>query len=63
MPDEPQDPLPAMMAALDQLRMEAPQIACVYRTYFDAFKSQGFRDAQACYLAAAQTLQNPGTAP
>ena len=61
--DEPEDPLPAIRASLDQMLMMAPEVARAARGWYDAFQGQGFTDSQALYLTAAQLLQDPGTAP
>lgn len=59
----PDDPLPALRAELDQVLAMAPELARMARGYFDAFKGEAFADAQALYLTAVQLKGTPGTAP
>jgi hypothetical protein len=61
--DGPDDPLPALIAGLDQALAIAPQLARVAMGYFTAYKEAGFGDQQALYLAACQLNQSPGKAP
>lgn len=67
MPDEPQDgthdPLPAMIANLDQVIATAPHLARVARGLFDAFTGAGFAEKQALYLTASHLISTPGSAP
>lgn len=63
MADEPEDPLPDLIASLDQLLALAPELARTYRGYYEAFMARGFSDSQALYLSACQVLQTPGKAP
>lgn len=65
MNDEPNDddPLPKLIAELDQAIATAPHLARVARGYFDAFTAEGFSDRQSLHLTATQLLSNPGTAP
>ena len=63
MSEDPEDPLPALRAQMDQMLMLAPELARAARAFFDAYKAQGFEDKQALYLTAAQLLQDPGTPP
>lgn len=60
---QPDDPLPALLAALDQALSMAPQLARMARGYFDAFEHEGFTASQALYLTAAQIHSTPGSAP
>ena len=60
---EPDDPLPALIAELDQAMAMSPLLARTARSMYDAFKGEAFADKQALYLTAAQILGNPGTAP
>lgn len=62
-PSPEDDPLPAMIAKVDQLAMEAPIVARCARAFFEAFNEAGFNEAQATYLTACQILQDPGSAP
>lgn len=59
----PEDPLPALRAEIDQMLAMAPELTRTYRSYFEAFTDKGFSESQALYLTAAQVLQNPGKAP
>ena len=63
MGDPPEDPLPALIAALDQVLAMAPQLARVARGTFEAFTEAGFTESQALYLTAVQLQSDPGTAP
>lgn len=60
---EPDDPLPALKAEIDQMLMLAPELARALSTWFQAFKKEGFNDSQALYLSAVQITQNAGKAP
>ena len=57
------DPLPALIASIDQAIAVAPQIARTLKGHFDACGTEGFTEKQALYLAVAVTLGTPGTAP
>lgn len=59
----PDDPLPRIRAEMDQMVELAPELARLAYGWFEAFSDAGFADSQALYLAAAQMLQDPGTAP
>lgn len=61
--DQPHDPLIALRAQLDQAIAMAPELARTTRGYVDAYLAEGFTERQALYLATAQILQHPGTAP
>lgn len=52
--EQPHDPLPLLVAQLDQALAMASEMARVMRGYYDAFKEQDFTEAQALWLAAAQ---------
>lgn len=60
---DPEDPLPKMIADLDQLAAMAPQLARMARVWFDAFEAEGFNAAQALYLSACTIVQDTGKAP
>lgn len=60
---DPLDELAMLRAQLDQAIALAPELARCARGYFDAFAECGFSEKQALYLAAAQMLQDPGSAP
>lgn len=57
----PHDPLPEIVAGIDQMLAMAPELARAARGYFDAFRAEGFSDAQAIYLTAAQLHSDPGS--
>lgn len=59
----PEDPLPDLIAALDQVIAMAPQMARTARGYFNAFVAEGFMEKQALYLTACQLMDSPGKAP
>ena len=59
----PEDPLPAMIAALDQSLSVLPHLAHATWRCFEAYKAEGFTDSQAVYLAACQMHGGPGEAP
>ncbi|QEC47045.1 hypothetical protein FSW04_05225 [Baekduia soli] len=60
---KPDDPLPALVASIDQLVALAPHAARAARGLFDAFRAEQFSDSQALYLTAASTQDNPLEAP
>jgi hypothetical protein len=49
---EPVDPLPAMLAAIDQALKMVGEQARVTKAHYDAYIEQGFNNKQALYLAA-----------
>ena len=51
---EPDDPLPALMAAVDQGMMVAPTLARWAWALHKAFKAEGFSDEQALRLTMNQ---------
>ena len=59
----PEDPLPALVAAVDQAGATAGMLARLAGAHFEAFKEAGFSESQALYLTAAQIIQDPGQAP
>jgi hypothetical protein len=59
----PDDPLPALIAMIDQLVATAPQIARAARGLFDAFEAEGFGASQALYLTVTQLKDVPGPPP
>lgn len=63
MSDDQHDPLPAMLASLDQALAMAPQIARIYRAMYDAFVAEGFTESQALWLAFAQVNASAGDPP
>jgi hypothetical protein len=56
---QPDDPLPGMIAEIDQLVAVAPQLARAVHGIYSAYRDQGFSDAQAIYLVAATISDNP----
>ena len=54
MNDDPQDPMPALIAAIDQACATAPAIAQYARALFVAFTDEGFTEAQALQLTIAR---------
>lgn len=50
--DQPVDPLPALVAAMEQALMYAPMIARQNKALYDAHVEQGFTEKQALYLTA-----------
>ena len=63
-PDEsPIDPLPGLLADLDQALAMAGQIARLVKGHFDAFVEEGFTEKQALYLAIAHVSGGPGEPP
>lgn len=52
--DSPLDPLPGLLAELDQMLKMVPQAARVARAYYDAYRGEGFSERQALYLVASQ---------
>jgi hypothetical protein len=62
-PEEtPHDPLPALLAEIDQTLKMAGELARVVRTYYDAFLEEGFNDRQALY-AAITWIKGPSEPP
>jgi hypothetical protein len=55
MPDDkpPHDPLPGMIAEIDQALEMIGQQARVTKAAFDAYIEEGFNEKQALYLAAS----------
>ncbi len=51
---EPHDPLPALMAELDQAMKMIPQQARAMRVMFDALLAEGFTYKESLYLTACQ---------
>lgn len=56
----PHDPLPEIIAGIDQMVAMAPQLARAARGFYDAFKAEGFTDSQAAYMTMAQLHSDPG---
>lgn len=52
--DVPQDPLPALIAGIDQAIAMVPQLARYARALFDGLVDEGFTEAQALHLTANQ---------
>jgi hypothetical protein len=52
--DEPHDPLPAMLADLDQALSMVPMLSSLHRGLYDGFRKEGFTDEQALRLTIAQ---------
>lgn len=63
MSDDPHDPLPGILAAVDQALAMSAEISRVTRGFYDAFKDAGFTDAQALWLANAQFKNELGEPP
>lgn len=61
--DMPVDPLPALMADLDQALAMASEVARLLKGHFDAFVEEGFTEKQALYLAIAHVSGGPGEPP
>lgn len=59
----PDDPLPGLIAGIDQMLAIAPHLARTAMGFYEAFRAEGFTDSQAVYLAAVQLKDDPGTAP
>ena len=59
----PDDPLPALIAELDQALSMAPQLARMAMGYYREFEEAGFSSSQAIYLTACQLHGEPGNAP
>lgn len=59
----PEDPLPALQAAIDQMVANAPLLAGAAWGVFQAFAAEGFTESQAIYLTAVQLKDSPGKAP
>lgn len=51
--NEPVDPLPALIAELDQALKMAGQMARIVRAHYEAYLEEGFTDKQALFLAAS----------
>jgi len=51
--DVPEDPLPAMVAALDQLMMVVPQTAKAVHAVYTAYLEAGFSEGQAFEITMA----------
>lgn len=58
--DDVIDPLPGMLAQLDQSLKYAALAAQMVRAQYDAYREQGFSDRQALYLAG-MALNHPET--
>lgn len=61
--DDDYDPMPAILAQVDQTIATAPHIARMAHGYYQAFADEGFTDKQALYLTATQLHGTPGTSP
>lgn len=65
--DQNVDPLPAMMAELDQavamVLANAANVAIAARGAYEAYVAEGFTERQALYLTACGLKDNPGPAP
>lgn len=59
--NDPIDPLPGMIAALDQALEMAGEMARISRSYYLAYKEEGFSEEQALYLCAC--IANPPRPP
>lgn len=59
----PDDPVPALPAEIDQAVATSPLLAGYARGLFNAFKGEGFTDSAALYLAAVHMKDSPGRAP
>lgn len=60
---DPIDPMPGVMAALDQVLALASEMARITRGLFDAYKAEGFSDQQAAYFTVCQIQQGAGPPP
>ncbi len=56
----PDDPIPKLLAEVDQLAAEAPIRAKIVRAVFDALVAEGFDQAPALYLTVAMVSGDPG---
>ena len=52
MSNDPFDPVPGQRAAIEQLRMEAPNVAEALWAFYEAFREAGFNETQAMMLVA-----------
>ncbi len=59
--EEIPDPLPDLIANLDQAVAMAPHLAKMAMGWYDAFLGQGFDPKQSLYLTAVQIIQHPGS--
>jgi hypothetical protein len=57
--DEHNDPLPALIAEIDQTLAMAGELARAVRAYYDAFIEEGFTEKQALYAAVMWIKQPP----
>lgn len=57
----PHDPLPALMAQIDQALEMAGEVARMAKSQYDAYRAESFTDKQSLYLAACS--MNPPQAP
>ena len=60
MADGPHDPLPAMIAGIDQMISTAPQLARGAYGLFTAFVGEGFTEPQALHLTISILTANLG---
>jgi len=60
--DAPDDPLPAMIAGLDQALEMAGEVARVVHGHYQAFLAEGFTEKQALY-AAVMWIKGTGEPP
>lgn len=56
----PDDPLPAMLAKVDQQVAMAPHLAKAAKGFHAAFVAEGFQPHEAVYLVAVQLMGDPG---
>lgn len=54
MAETPEDPMPEMVAEIDQMIAMATHLARYAKGLFAAFKDAGFTDAEALYLTSRQ---------
>jgi hypothetical protein len=59
----PEDPLPALRAELDQAIAMLPELGRTVRAHYDEFVSQGFDSHAALYLTAVWLKDNPTLTP
>lgn len=60
MTHSPEDPLPKLLAEIDQALAMAPQLAKVAYGYHRAFQQEGFASKESLYLVACQLHSDPG---
>lgn len=57
----PEDPLPKLLAEIDQALAIAPQLARIAFGYHAAFQKEGFSARESLYLVACQLHSDPGS--